>query len=301
MSKRTVFTGNEVSVLLADRCVRSLPEAMVYLKCPCYEGEVKVLVMTDPVYPLIIGNNVFLSDTSKKTPITVEAESNIPVIKTLIFENSSLANVESRSESKQIICDQVGEVRSVLGNLISSNTNSESICENNSMTGTVISAVQTRAQVKDETKSIRPLKHTIIDALNVSPDEFSKLQKEDKTLSKYWKLAEICCDDEISKVQFKIKNDVLYREYRSGPHDDVIEQLIVPDCLRERVVLYAHETTLSGHMGTHATHKKLCTNFFIPGAMQWCKRNVLSCLKCQQGANRNVGGKAPLQSLPVIF
>jgi len=174
------------------------------------------------------------------------------------------------------------------------------LSENYAVTETVISAVQTRVQIKAETKSIRPLKHTIIDALNISPDEFSKLQKEDKTLSKYWKLAEMCCDEDNSKVQFKVKNDVLYREYRSGPHDDVIEQVIVPECLRGRVVLYAHETTLSGHMSTNATYRKLCTNFFIAGAAQWCKHIVLSCLKCQQGANRNVGGKSPLQALPII-
>jgi hypothetical protein len=141
----------------------------------------------------------------------------------------------------------------------------------------------------------------MIDALNLSPDEFSKLQREDKTLSKYWRLAEISDgNNDNNKVQFKNKNDVLYREYQSGPHDDVIEQVIVPECLRERVVLYAHETTLSGHMGVHATFKKLSNHFFIPGAMQWCKRIVLSCLKCQQGASKNVGGKAPLQSLPII-
>jgi len=53
-------------------------------------------------------------------------------------------------------------------------------------------------------------------------------------------------------------------------------------------------------MGTNATYRKLCTNFFIPGAAQRCKRIVLSYLNCQQGANRNVGGKAPLQALLII-
>jgi len=142
-------------------------------------------------------------------------------------------------------------VRSVSDNITNSNSSTESSSENYAVTETLISAVQTREQIKAETKSIRPLRHTIIDALHINPDEFSKLQKEDKTLSKYCKLAEICCDEDTSKVQFKVKNDVLYREYRSGPHDDVIEQVIVPERLRERVVLYAHKTTLSGHMGTN--------------------------------------------------
>ena len=51
-------------------------------------------------------------------------------------------------------------------------------------------------------------------------------------------------------------------------------------------------------MGVQASFKKLSNHFFIP--MQWCKRIVQSCLKCQQGASKNVGGKASLQSLPII-
>ena len=82
------------------------------------------------------------------------------------------------------------------------------------------------------------MKH--IDALTLIPDEFSKLQREDKILSKYWRLAEI--SDKIynnDKVQLKIKNDVLYREYQSGPHHDVIEQVVVPECLR-KILFYMH-------------------------------------------------------------
>ena len=292
------FTGKKISVLLADRCVRSLPEAKVHLKCPCYEGEVMALIMKDPVYPLIIGNNVFQNEIAKKVHTTDEIESIEPVIKNMIFENSSLVSAKVRP----ITCDQESEVSLVSDNImeLTGSIGSEISCENDVCQTETVSSVQTRAQVTADTKSIRPLKHTMIDALNLSPDEFSKLQREDKTLSKYWRLAEISDENNDDKVKFKIKNDVLYREYQSGPHDDVIEQVIVPECLRERVVLYAHETTLSGHMGVHATFKKMINHFFIPGAMQWCKRIVLSCLKCQQGANKNVGGKAPLQSLPII-
>ena len=108
-------------------------------------------------------------------------------------------------------------------------SNNSEVTRVNDITETeTISAVQTRAQMIAETKSIRPLKHTIIDALNLSPNEFSNLQREDKTLSEYWRLAEISDENNnTDKVQFKIKNDVLYREYQSGPHDDVIEQVIV--------------------------------------------------------------------------
>ena len=83
------LTGNKVSVLLADRCVKYLPEAIVHLKCPCFNGDVKVLVMSNPVYPLIIGNNVFQNETVKERPFSDEFESDTPVLKTVIFENSA--------------------------------------------------------------------------------------------------------------------------------------------------------------------------------------------------------------------
>src|SRR5271157_4942352 len=39
-------------------------------------------------------------------------------------------------------------------------------------------AVQTRAQVKREVQSIRPLKVTMVDKLNITPDEFKKCRKK---------------------------------------------------------------------------------------------------------------------------
>ena len=290
------LTGNKVSVLLADRCVKYLPEAVVHLKCPCFNGDVKVLVMSNPVYPLIIGNNVFQNETVRERSFSDEFESNSPVIKTVIFENSAFLE----SQNRPVASEQESNVRSDPVNVHDVVSSELTDVKQVSDIEPVVSAVQTRAQAKCETKAVRPLKHATIDALNISPSEFSKLQKEDKTLSKYWKLVESHPVDDEHKAHFVVRNDILYRDFKSGPHDDIIEQVVVPECLREKVILYAHETTLSGHMGINATYKKLCTNFFIPGAMEWCKRVVLSCLKCQQGANKNVGGKAPLQSLPII-
>jgi hypothetical protein len=54
----------------------------------------------------------------------------------------------------------------------------------------VVSAMQTRAQEKAETKFIRALKQAVVDALNLSPAKISKFQKDYNTLTKYWKLAE---------------------------------------------------------------------------------------------------------------
>jgi hypothetical protein len=51
------YTGETTSVLLADRTVRHLPNALVSVKIPGYEGLLKVCTMEDPVCDLIIGND----------------------------------------------------------------------------------------------------------------------------------------------------------------------------------------------------------------------------------------------------
>ena len=110
-------------------------------------------------------------------------------------------------------------------------------------------------------KDLRPLKHTIIDTINISRDEFIKMQREDESLEKYWKLAETIDRDE-GKVHFFVRDEILYREY-TNQYNDAVEQLMIPQRLRDKTVLYAHETTLSGHMGTASTYKKLITNFLL--------------------------------------
>jgi hypothetical protein len=295
------YTGNKISVLLADRCVRYLPEAIVQLRSPCYVGKVKVLVMKDPVYPLIIGNNVFQCDKSTESIVSDDNEDQRPVIKTVIFENSSRVEPNLRMNSVETGPLHVKQKSSdILTQTISQPVNSGTVdCDQSQDSHSDnAAAVQTRAQVKAESRAIRPLKHTAVDALNITPAEFKELQLKDETLCKYWQFAKENRNDD-HKSQFINRDGILYSMYKASPHDDVIEQLVVPESLRERVVLYAHETTLSGHMGISSTYKKLCSCFFIPGALQLCKRIIHSCLKCQQGANRATGGKAPLRPLPI--
>jgi hypothetical protein len=244
--KTDQFTGNKVSVLLADRCVRYLPEAKVHISCPCFDGDIKVLVMENPVYPVIIGNDIYQDDNSDEKIRAEDDETDYrPVVKTMIFDNSLLVKPYSRVEGRdeQVIVKTEPVKQSDLKVDLVSHADSESHDVNS------VNAVQTRAQVKAETKSIRSLKHIKIDALNLSPAEFKKMQQEDQTLKKYWDMAKSGIIDDGHKARFLIKNDILYREYKTDQNDDVIEQIVVPKCLSERVILYAHETTLSGHMG----------------------------------------------------
>ncbi len=297
------FTGQRIPVLLADRCVRYLPEAVVHISSPCYKGETKILVMDSPVVDLIIGNNIFddrREDNETSTGDEMSECSQI-VNKTIIFENSHktqavdvLRNVEEVNFSSM----KTDEDKTSVKILPAANSKISEVI-NTVPNNDVISAVQTRAQVKAEGRKLTPLKHTQVDALNIEKSDFMIMQKNDKTLAKYWKLAEEIKQTAGDKIRFVVKDSILYRLFKM-PDSDEIEQLMVPAELRERLVLFAHETTLSGHMGVGSTYKKLYTNLYFPGAFELCRRLVSSCVLCQQGANRYAGGKAPLYALPAI-
>ena len=55
------YKDQEATVLLADRCVRRLPNAVVPVRIPGYEGPLKVYVMADPVSAFVIGNDIILT------------------------------------------------------------------------------------------------------------------------------------------------------------------------------------------------------------------------------------------------
>ena len=63
------------------------------------------------------------------------------------------------------------------------------------------------------------------------------MQNSDPNLDKYWKLArEAVSSEDDSKVSFIVKNDVLYRHYKNGPTSEVIEQIMLPEPLIDRVI-----------------------------------------------------------------
>jgi hypothetical protein len=343
------YTGTHTTVLLADRCVRQLPNAVVNVQIPNYEGPLRVCVMSEPVSALIIGNDLYASEEKSDEfddIINDDEIQNVPK-STLIFDNSKYQkplftvcashNRTYKKEIDSIVGDdnmnqvvkqcsdnyEMGGVKD--GNLDSSSvliheshdehaeilskdeTNNISKDENvmhvdiASRDKESSAAVQTRSQRERESKSLKPLKVTVIDALNIKPDEFRKLQETDAKLQKLWQLAvNPPVDPERVKHKFEVKNGLLYRKYRNGPHDEYIDQLVVPSSLEQKVISYAHDTALSGHGSIAATTKKLSSVFHILGASGKCKDFVKSCLICQKGGNKNTGFKAPMFSMPVI-
>ena len=53
------------------------------------------------------------------------------------------------------------------------------------------------------------------------------------------------------QTKFVERKDLLYREFTKG--NKVTLQLVVPEGFREKVMRLAHETLMSGHLGTKKT------------------------------------------------
>ena len=325
------YTGSQTTILLADRCVRKLPNAVVNVRIPYFEGPLKVCVMTNPVSDLIIGNDLYAddkNDDSDDDSVNIGDECLNLTRSTLIFDNSKYqkplvsVNISPVNISSQVsVCNseprQIAQVyeqsdinyemgadecitlsKEVINDVVKSDEFNN--CESDDYTGN-IAAVQTRGQHRDDARSKRPLKVTVVDALNITPDEFRLLQESDDKLHKLWQLAlnpPVDCD--LMRHKFVIKNGLLYRNYKPGPHDEGIVQLVVPNSLEQKVISFAHDTALSGHGSIAATYKKLSSVFHVLGASSKCRDYVKSCLICQKGGNKNTGFKAPMLSMPVV-
>ena len=162
-------------------------------------------------------------------------------------------------------------------------------------------AVTTRSQGKREGKHL-PLKvASSSKSAIVDKNELVRLQREDKSLEKYWDRRDIKVKGE-QEVSFEVKDSVLYRSYK---HPYVnggkpIRQVMVPTPLRRQLMEVAHESIMGGHMGVKKTADKIQKAFYWPGIQGDVSRHCRSCDICQKTVNKGSVPKVPLQKMPLI-
>ena len=100
------------------------------------------------------------------------------------------------------------------------------------------------------------------------------------------------------KAEFLKKNGLLYRRYKGEGNQTL--QLIVPQNLRCRVMEVAHDSIMSGHLGTKKTQDRVTSNFYWPGVLTDVQRHCASCDECQRSVSKGSVGRAPLGKLPLI-
>ena len=121
---------------------------------------------------------------------------------------------------------------------------------------------------------------SIID-ININPEQVSKAQKEDVSLTTTRSRCE--ANETIGKATFLKKNDLLYRKFSSPNVEQgkIFEQLIVPEQYRELVMQLAHESILTGHLSVTSSVHKVLSEYYWPGIYRDVKRFVQSCEVCK--------------------
>ena len=175
------------------------------------------------------------------------------------------------------------------------NTKLTTLIENNDQTVIPINAVLTRNNAKQLNDAKLP--NLLLQIPDISPEKFKEMQKSDKGLERYWKIAHgKVTQDESLKASFSIKKDLLYRKpvRPRGLGDSSDTQLVIPSELRHNVLRTAHESVLGCHMGTKKTTQRIQANFWFDGIVGYTYRYCKSCDICQRTIKHGNVRKAPM-------
>ena len=166
----------------------------------------------------------------------------------------------------------------------------------------VVSVVTTRAQALAKDKPPKPMVVPELKELHTTVTDMQQLQRSTPDLQKWFDLAkagQVVRTGKKASVKFVERCGLLYRIYITEQGHET-EQLAVPSTLRKGVLSLAHESIMSGHLGTKKTLDRMLSQFAWPGIAGDVARHCRSCDACQRTIQKGRVAKAPLQKMPVI-
>ena len=102
-------------------------------------------------------------------------------------------------------------------------------------------------------------------------------------------------------VSYEKRGGIWYRiRQRKDDVEDPRQQILVPKCLRERVMGVAHHYLFGVHLGVKKTEDRIQTNFFWSGLHEDDTSFCRSCDVCQKTVARGSVPRAPLGDMPLI-
>ena len=170
---------------------------------------------------------------------------------------------------------------------------------------TVVGAVQTRAQKRRSEKQFRPMKIGKPLLLEINKNTLVAKQKEESDFKAFFQKAtsdDVKTSKAAAKTKFEVINDVLHRVFISPKFQkgQPCKQVLVPSEYRKQVVRPAHDSPLSGHLGTKKTQDRIMSHFYWPGLYNDVKRFCVSCDVCQRTVSKGSIQRVPLGEMPLI-
>ena len=269
------YTGEQEPCILIDGTTKCFPVAIIHLNTPYFHGTSKAVVMQNPLHDVIIGN-VINSNVDFKSATTLKqtkmSENSIilePVKMQPPVENTfkQLAQIDISPNTStflpfsQFLTQELKEKPVIKPKVTIEVAESISSAETSEL-----QAVVTRSMQAKSSRPIKPLKTPTFPDLDLSVEEVKQLQKTDKSLKKLWEKVDKQPLMVLKPYQhtFYVKKDLLYRKFTT-PNIQVsntINQLVVPEKLRLKVMEISHSSILCAHMGCTKTLSRIMTKFY---------------------------------------
>ena len=162
------------------------------------------------------------------------------------------------------------------------------------------SEIAAAAQCETQGKPFSSLLTSKTPQLDVAPDKLAKMQKEDSSLKvlfdKVGQVSELLDSGTVSVV---LRDGLLYRKVTSAKSGTVTWQVVVPEGLRESVLLAARDSLSGEHMGNRSMFKRIQPCCFWPGY----RRSVRNYGRSRDTKSKTtVKEKAPVahRSVPLV-
>ena len=138
------------------------------------------------------------------------------------------------------------------------------------------------------------------DLTNINSNVLVKLQQSDATLKGCLEQATNIVDNEESAYAFSSTGVLVRRvpdKVNEGRYQDLI---VVPYCLRSKILRIAHDIPASGHLGIAKTRDRILRCFVWPNVRKDIRMYCKTCDVCQRVDKTDVKTKAPMIKPPII-
>ena len=132
----------------------------------------------------------------------------------------------------------------------------------------------------------------------ISTAKLVELQREDRTLDKLFSRVTNESDSDNDEHVYVNDNGLLMRQWRNRTDYDVIDQIVLPYCLRSEVLKIAHDVPAAGHLGMTKTKNRILRYFYWPNIYKDITKYVRSCDVCQRIISKT--NKAPMCKPAII-
>ena len=171
-----------------------------------------------------------------------------------------------------------------------------------------VSAPVTTSKMDDDTNATSEFELLFDDGTESPPQmpvdrqELIRLQQSDHSLAALFSSVIPESEQTADKTSYFLKNGVLMRTFRDklAPSDAGIHQVVVPFCLRSKLLYLAHDIPAAGHLGVAKTTERLQRHFFWPTICKDVKEYCRTCPVCQKLGKGAKPAVAPLHSLPLV-